>query len=46
MKNVDNVNSNKRPTHKKHTSIDGKAYFQEIGTDKTVWTLPSNGVVL
>lgn len=46
MKNVDYVNSNKRPTHQKHTSHDGKTYFQEIGTDKTVWTLPSNGVLL
>jgi len=46
MKNVNYVISKKRPTHQKHISHDGKSYFQEIGTDKTVWTLPSNGVLL
>ena len=46
MKNVNYVISKKRPTHQKHISHDGKSYFQEIGTDKTVWTLPSDGVLL
>ena len=45
MKNVDYVISKKPPTHLKHISPDGKAYFQEIGTNNTVWKLPEDGVL-
>ena len=45
MKNVDYVISKKPPTHQKHLSDDGNAYFQEIGTDNTVWELPEDGVL-